>query len=384
MWYRIHLTVTDSGGAVRSGYVDVRPRTATLSLETVPPGLRVTLDGQPITTPATVDSVVGLQRVLGVISPQSHNGLNYGFASWSDGGAASHAISTPATGATYTATYQAQSPGDGAATFAHPAAITIPSLGAGGPYPAPITVSGMSGTVAEVTATLHDLTHTYPDDLRVLLVGPAGQESILLARAGGGADANGLDLTFAQTDSLDLTDSGLLITGRYWPALFGPNDSLAAPAPAAPYPVSMSAFDGANPNGTCSLYVLDSAAGDAGTIEGGWSLSLRTTPLQPASLGQRAELRNLPASPITRNDQTAPRVTAALLPDGRVRISWPAWPGVSCRLQVSTDLIQWRTLFAGVAVHPQQDYLDSPADPSAQRFYRVIQVGRSPDSSRER
>ena len=71
VWYRIHLTVTDSAGLTHTTYTDVVPRKVTLSFATNPPGLQITLDGQPLTTPATVTGVVGIERTLGVVSPQT-------------------------------------------------------------------------------------------------------------------------------------------------------------------------------------------------------------------------------------------------------------------------------------------------------------------------
>lgn len=109
VWYRIYLTVTDSTGQTNISFRDVRPRTAVISLTTSPPGLQVTLDGQPVTTPVSVTNVVGMNRTLGVISPQTQGGTTYQFASWSDGGAATHTISGPPTATTYTATHQAVS-----------------------------------------------------------------------------------------------------------------------------------------------------------------------------------------------------------------------------------------------------------------------------------
>jgi hypothetical protein len=83
----------------------VLPNTVTLALTTLPAGLQVTLDGQPIATPASMTSVVGMLRMLGVVSPQTAGNVGYPFMSWSDGGTASHTITTPATNTTYTATY---------------------------------------------------------------------------------------------------------------------------------------------------------------------------------------------------------------------------------------------------------------------------------------
>jgi glucose/arabinose dehydrogenase len=113
VWYRIHLTVRDSGGLTHSTFVDVVPRKVTLTLAASPSGLQVTLDGQPVATPHSVQSVMGFIRTLGVVSPQTSGGTTYEFQSWSDGGAATHDVTTPASNTTYTAAY---APGSGTPT----------------------------------------------------------------------------------------------------------------------------------------------------------------------------------------------------------------------------------------------------------------------------
>ena len=105
VWYRVHLTATDSAGLSTTSFVDVLPNTVTITLTTAPAGLRVTLDGQPVTTPVSVASVVGIVRTLGVVSPQTSGASASIFVSWSDGGAATHTVATPSTNRTYTATY---------------------------------------------------------------------------------------------------------------------------------------------------------------------------------------------------------------------------------------------------------------------------------------
>jgi hypothetical protein len=107
VWYRVYLTATDSAGISTTTFVDVLPNTATITLTTTPPGLQVTLDGQPTTTPVNITSVVGMVRTLGVVSPQVSGSPTYRFVSWSDGGAATHAIATPSANTTYSATYTA-------------------------------------------------------------------------------------------------------------------------------------------------------------------------------------------------------------------------------------------------------------------------------------
>ena len=106
VWYRIHLTVRDAGGLTHSTFSDVVPRRSTITLATSPAGLQLTLDGQPLAAPQSVLGVVGIQRVLGAPSPQTVNGMTYEFVSWSDGGAATHTIATPAADTTYTATFR--------------------------------------------------------------------------------------------------------------------------------------------------------------------------------------------------------------------------------------------------------------------------------------
>ena len=106
VWYRIRLTVTDSGGLTHSTFRDVTPRTASITLQTSPPGLQLLLDGQPRTAPSTFTGVAGIVRSLEALSPQTAGSTTYEFVSWSDGGARAHDISTPATNRTYTATFR--------------------------------------------------------------------------------------------------------------------------------------------------------------------------------------------------------------------------------------------------------------------------------------
>src|SRR4051794_26984104 len=68
-----------------------------------------------------------------------------------------------------------------AASFTNSSSISIPLLGAGSPYPSTLSVSGMLGSITKVTVNLSQLSHTYPDDIDVLLVAPGGQKSILMS-----------------------------------------------------------------------------------------------------------------------------------------------------------------------------------------------------------
>ena len=78
------------------------PNMVTLTLDTQPSGLQLTLDGQLVRAPFSAQSVVGTMRTIGAPSPQR----SYNFVSWSDGGAQTHQIITPGSDTTYTATYR--------------------------------------------------------------------------------------------------------------------------------------------------------------------------------------------------------------------------------------------------------------------------------------
>ena len=113
VWYRIFLTVRDSAGATQTTFRDVLPRKVNLTIATSPPGLQLRLDAQPTATPLTFESVVGIVRGLDAPATQASGGTTYEFVSWSDGGAASHNISTPAANTSYTATYRVATGGTG-------------------------------------------------------------------------------------------------------------------------------------------------------------------------------------------------------------------------------------------------------------------------------
>jgi glucose/arabinose dehydrogenase len=104
VWYRIYLTVTDSTGLSKAYTRDVIPNKSNITLTSNIPGLQISLDGQPLTTPASVVGVVEMNRTIQSAHSQLFGGKTYVFKSWSDGGSATHTITTPAEDTTYTAT----------------------------------------------------------------------------------------------------------------------------------------------------------------------------------------------------------------------------------------------------------------------------------------
>jgi len=175
--------------------------------------------------------------------------------------------------------------------YCNPGAITIPLSGSASPYPSNIFLTGVSGVVSTVTLKLNGFTHTSPDDVDVLLVGPGGQKFIPMSDAGGGNAVSGITFTLDDTAGSALPDASALSSGTFKPASYSPTDTFGAPAPAGPYNEAApggastfgSVFTGINPNGTWAIYVSDDTGGDSGTISGGPCLTITTAGLTPTT-----------------------------------------------------------------------------------------------------
>jgi uncharacterized repeat protein (TIGR01451 family) len=177
-------------------------------------------------------------------------------------------------------------------TFTNAAAITIPDSGKATPYPSTIIVTGLTGAVTRVTATLRGYSHSWPDDVDVLLVGPGGQKIMLMGDCGGGNARNGVLLAFDDSASSSVPDSTAIPSGTYKPTNNdSTSDNFPSPAPGAPFATTLAAFNGQNPNGNWSLYVQDDGSLDSGSITQGWTLSVTTSNLTCcSSIGNAADL----------------------------------------------------------------------------------------------
>jgi subtilisin family serine protease len=148
-------------------------------------------------------------------------------------------------------------------------AISIQSVGRAAPYPSSVVVPVGTGVVTKIQVVLSGLTHMFTDEVDVLLVGPGGQKCVLMADVSG--NASNVTLTFddAGTPLQDASTSG-----TYRPTNNGA--VFSSPAPGGPYGSSLSVFNGTPAAGTWSLFVMDDAAGDGGSIDS-WSLLLTTS-----------------------------------------------------------------------------------------------------------
>src|SRR3954447_18643832 len=151
-------------------------------------------------------------------------------------------------------------------TFTNAGFINIPDNSVGSPYPSTVNVTGFAGNVQKVTATLHGFSHSCPDDIAVLLVGPSGTNSILMGHVGGcpgEPDPAPIELSFDQASPNVLGDNNFLPAGSYRPAQNVVDmQPLSAPAPSGPtYPADLNVFNNQLANGTWSLFIEDQVSG---------------------------------------------------------------------------------------------------------------------------
>ena len=183
-------------------------------------------------------------------------------------------------------------------TFSSAAPITILPVGVSDPYPTTMNVSGISGTITGFTITLSDISHTFIDDVSAAIVSPDGTAVLLFSGPGanflnrGAKDISNQTWTFDQTALATLPQTATPTSGTYRPGLLEYDDvfparlpelvsygSPADPQPGVtPYGLSFVPYLSENLNGTWRLLVMDSNAGDGGSIAGGWSMAISFDP----------------------------------------------------------------------------------------------------------
>jgi hypothetical protein len=159
----------------------------------------------------------------------------------------------------------------------NPDSFTINSVGPAEIFPSVLTVTNVPGTIVGVSCTLSNLSHTFPDDLDILLVSPAGDRVLLMSDACGSSTLENVTLTFSDDAVTGLPDDGFP-SPLVRPSNFLNPDVFPLPAPIGPYAGVMSAFNGKEANGDWLLFILDDTPDDDGVLDGGWSLTFTTLP----------------------------------------------------------------------------------------------------------
>ncbi len=168
-------------------------------------------------------------------------------------------------------------------SFTNSTPIVIPNSGAS--TPSNVAVSGITNPITSITVDLFLVSHTFPDDIDVLLVGPTGGSVILMSDVGSSFAIQGINLKFDDTAPNFLPDAAALTSGTWKPSNSVGGPDVWSLAPAGPYGAALTPLYGLNPNGTWTLYIEDDAAGDTGVVDGGWRINFRTAPVpEPATL----------------------------------------------------------------------------------------------------
>jgi glucose/arabinose dehydrogenase/PKD repeat protein len=192
-YLEIRFTATDSAGLPATVTRDFQARKVDLSFATDPAGLGIKLEGNAVTPPLTVTSWAGYGVAVDAPGQTDANGHAYLWASWSDGGAASHIIATPDSPASYTAAFT-PAPGD-LSYFTLPPCRLADTRGPAGPSGGPALTSG-SQRVFPVTGLCGVPATARVVAVNVTIVGPAGGGYLQLFRAGDSAPSTSV-LNFA-------------------------------------------------------------------------------------------------------------------------------------------------------------------------------------------
>jgi hypothetical protein len=163
-----------------------------------------------------------------------------------------------------------------------------PSQGAGthGPatrYPSTIEVAGLAGGLEKVTLTVLHLVSGSPDDIDMLLVGPEGDQVMLMSDACGATQSIDNDIwTFDDDAPAALADEGPCASDQA--AAYKPSNYVGgAPEPdqfgagggiGPPYSNALATFAGTDPDGPWDLYLFDDREAVVGFELGGWMLTL--------------------------------------------------------------------------------------------------------------
>ncbi|OAN58108.1 PEPxxWA-CTERM sorting domain-containing protein [Sphingomonas sp. TDK1] len=177
-----------------------------------------------------------------------------------------------------------------AQTFSNSGTISIPDRvgNANGYADSVINVSGLNGRLSGLSLTLTGISHSFSNDLVFGLVAEnAGIGFIFWSEAGFNNALSNVTVSFSDSAAgflpYSLATTAPITAGTYLPSnwagygVAGVNNA-----------VFFSDFYGINPNGDWRLIALDTGEGDVGSVGGGWSLTMSTTPVggavpEPAS-----------------------------------------------------------------------------------------------------
>ncbi|HKQ39307.1 MAG TPA: HYR domain-containing protein, partial [Verrucomicrobiae bacterium] len=234
------------------------------------------------------------------------------------------------------------------AVYTNSGTITIYDNAPAFPYPSSVRVACVPDTVKRATVTLRGFTHSYPDDVDVMLATPDGRCVMLMSDVGSGSLANNINITLDDSAAAPLPDSTQLVTGTFRPANYdSDSDNFPAPAPKLTPVNNLTGLAGIDPNGFWSLFVVDDFQLDTGVINNGWVLRLYWES-NPARI-----------------------TTTRMLWDGTFQMTLIGDPQTTYMIEASPDMRTWEAIGSVTLTGAQGTFTD-PA-PNSPRFYRAVQ-----------
>jgi glucose/arabinose dehydrogenase len=151
-YLEIQLTAIDLGGLTTTVTRDLQPAKVDLTFTTVPPGLALSVNGTPLTGPQTITSWRGYLLTATAPFWQTSGPATHVFSSWSPGTSNPLPITTPASPATYTATYELSGSSGPLDFYTVTPCRLVDTRNAGDPRGGPALVAAASRTFPLVNA----------------------------------------------------------------------------------------------------------------------------------------------------------------------------------------------------------------------------------------
>ncbi len=345
VFFRVLLTVTDSGGRGATVSRDVFPRTSVLTLTSQPAGLQLRLDGQVRTTPATIAGVTGMRRVVAAATTTTSGSRTFDFKEWSDGGGITHTITVAETNAAL------------AAAFRTPT-VLVP---ANARWKYLVTPSAPVGAWKSIVYSDDD----WPSGLAQLGYNDGDEATPI----GFGPDPNNRYITTYFRHAFSVVDPSVF--GALLVRLLRDDGGIVSLNGIEVFRSNM----GGGPLVYATHAIADALPADETTQF--YSTNLTTSLLLPGTNIVAVEIHQRSASSSDlsfalelRAVEHDPRLTVALL-DGDTRLAWP-FPSASYGLQASTNLSTgvWLPVAAPVVFTNGQNHVTLPTE-NISTFYRL-------------
>jgi subtilisin-like proprotein convertase family protein len=153
-----------------------------------------------------------------------------------------------------------------------PVAISAGPKGPAAVYPLTFDLSAIpAGVKVSDVQLILLLSHTFPDDLNVVLQAPNGNSVLVMANAGGSLDITNVTLAFTDSASASLPDNTQIAIGTYKPTAYNTSaevPGVVAPGPPPPYGATFDTLYGQDVRGIWKLWIYDDADLDGGSIRG--------------------------------------------------------------------------------------------------------------------